>query len=32
MRAIAGMLAYLAIVMIAIIILIKEQIKNRKKD
>ena len=32
MRAIAGILAYLAVVMIAVIILINELIKNRKKN
>lgn len=31
MRALAGILAYLAIVMIAIVILINEQIKRRGK-
>jgi hypothetical protein len=32
MRAIAGILAYVAIVLIAIIILINEWIKKRKND
>jgi hypothetical protein len=32
MRAIAGILAYLAIVMIAVVMLITESYKNRKKN
>jgi hypothetical protein len=32
MRAILGVLAYLAVVMIAVVILINEWIKNRKKE
>lgn len=32
MRALAGILAYVAVVMIAVIILINEWINNRKKN